>query len=205
MANKRKKKFGNAANEAAKRQKSRLAAQTLGTNLGAADAAGQVGDTSVSAPSPAYSQDQYDALLAVSKKIQEQSLDLAADFSRVLQSYTALITTSFKLSATMAEFEIEDPKSVERLKSKLNFFIEDLPRTCEKAGIRMPDVKGHDFVPALNVQALNADEYLPTDDLVIDEIIEPILIFEPKNSSAESSTLGGLLKSGLVTVKRKGE
>ena len=69
----------------------------------------------------------------------------------------------------------------------------------------MPDVKGHDFVPALNVQALNADEYLPTDDLVIDEIIEPILIFEPKNSSAESSTLGGLLKSGLVTVKRKGE
>lgn len=198
MSKKKSKRFGNPAAEAERRK--RVAEERLLQNDQAATE-----PVHISSDGSGVSIEQYQQLLQVSRKIEEQSVDLAADFNRVLQAYSHLVTNSFKLSATMDEFDVNNPKSIERLRSKLAFFIEDLPRNCEKAGIRMPEIKGLDYVPALNVQVMNADEYSPTDSLVIDEVVEPLLVYEPKNSGVESTTVGGLLKAGLVTVKRKGE
>ena len=105
----------------------------------------------------------------------------------------------------MSEFDQNDPKSIDRLKGKLAFFIEDLPRNCEKAGIRMHEITGQDYTPALNVQALNADEYQSSESLVVDEVVEPILTYRPKYSSVATNSIDTLLKPGVVTVKRKGE
>ena len=139
------------------------------------------------------------------QSLKDQSVDLATDFNRVLQSYAALVTNSYKLGSSIDELDPSDPRTLERLKSKLSFFKEDLPRNCERAGIRIPEIKDLDYTAALNVQVLNAEDFDPLTPLVIDEVVEPILIYEPKNSSVDSKTVGGLLKSGLVTVKRKGD
>jgi hypothetical protein len=147
----------------------------------------------------------YNQLQAQSVKIQEEFINLQSDFNRVLQSYTALITNTFKLNITMDEFDINEPRTVERLQSKFSFFIEDLPRNCEKAGIRMPNLVGLDYTPGLNVEALNADEFEPGTALEIDEVVEPLLIFDPKNTGAASGSVRASLKNGLVTVKKKGE
>lgn len=149
--------------------------------------------------------EMYNTLQASALKIQEENINLQADFSRVLKSYAALITNTFKLNVTMDEFDVNDPRTIERLKSKFSFFIEDLPRNCEKAGIRMPNLVGLDYTAGLNVEAMNADEFEPGAALEIDEVVEPLLTFEPKNSGAENNSVGGLLKTGLVTVKKKGE
>jgi hypothetical protein len=198
LSKKKSKKFGNPAAEAERRKRA-AEERLLQSDQAATEPVHTPSDGS------GVSIEQYQQLLQVCRKIEEQSVDLAADFNRVLQAYALLVTNSFKLSATMDEFDVNNPKSIERLKSKLAFFIEDLPRNCEKAGIRMPEIKGLDYVAALNVQVMNADEYSPTDLLVIDEVVEPLLVYEPKNSGVESTTVGGLLKAGLVTVKRKGE
>lgn len=149
--------------------------------------------------------EMYNTLQASALKIQEENINLQADFSRVLKSYAALITNTWKLNVTMDEFDVNDPRTIERLKSKFSFFIEDLPRNCEKAGIRMPKLVGLDYTAGLNVEAMNADEFEPGAALEIDEVVEPLLTFEPKNSGAEGNSVGGLLKTGLVTVKKKGE
>lgn len=147
----------------------------------------------------------YQELRTNAAKLQEDYINLQSDFNRVLQSYTALITNTFKLNVTMDEFDINEPRTVERLQSKFSFFIEDLPRNCEKAGIRMPNLVGLDYTPGLNVEAMNADEFEPGTALEIDEVVEPLLIFDPKNTGAASGTVRAALKNGLVTVKKKGE
>lgn len=155
--------------------------------------------------SPAELLAMYNELQASAVKLQEDNINLQTDFQRVLKSYAALITNTFKLNITMDEFDINEPRTVERLQSKFSFFIEDLPRNAEKAGIRMPNLVGLDYTPGLNVEALNADEFEPGTALEIDEVVEPLLIFDPKNSGAESSSVRTALKNGLVTVKKKGE
>lgn len=147
----------------------------------------------------------YQQLQAQAAKLQDDYINLQSDFNRVLQSYTALITNTFKLNVTMEEFDISEPRTVERLQSKFSFFIEDLPRNCEKAGIRMPNLVGLDYTPGLNVEAMNADEFEPGTPLEIDEVVEPLLIFDPKNTGAASGSVRASLKNGLVTVKKKGE
>lgn len=202
LSKKKKRKFGNPAAEA-ERRNSVVAAkpepQTAPEPVGAPSA------PNAEASSVSALIAENDMLRKAYQSLQDQSVDLAADFNRVLQSYAALVTTSFKLSATMDEFDPNDSRSLERLKSKLSFFTEDLPRNCERAGIRIPDLQGLDYTAALNVQVLNAEDFEPLTPLVIDEVVEPILIYEPKNSSVDSKTVGGLLKPGLVTVKRKGD
>jgi hypothetical protein len=147
----------------------------------------------------------FNELRATATKLQEDNINLQTDFQRVLKSYAALITNTFKLNITMEEFDVNEPRTIERLQSKFSFFIEDLPRNAEKAGIRMPNLVGLDYTPGLNVEALNADEFEPGTALEIDEVVEPLLIFDPKNSGAESGSVRAALKNGLVTVKKKGE
>ncbi len=202
MSKKKKRKFGNPATEAGRVSR----AVTISSEP--QDSSGLAQDPSSSAEattSTAAVVAENQMLRNAYQALQDQSVDLAADFNRVLQSYAALVTNSFKLSSTMDEFDPNDPRSLERLRSKLSFFIEDLPRNCERAGIRIPDLKDLDYTAALNVQVLNSEDFEPLTPLVIDEVVEPILIYEPKNSSVDSKTVGGLLKPGLVTVKRKGQ
>jgi hypothetical protein len=202
LANKKKRKFGNPAAEAARRKR------TATVIPEPQDSAQQVQAQPVpieANPSVTALASENEMLRNAYQSLKDQSVDLAEDFNRVLQSYAALVTNSFKLGATMDEFDPSDPRTLERLKSKLSFFTEDLPRNCERAGIRIPDLKDLDYSAALNVQVLNAEDFEPLTPLVIDEVVEPILIYDPKNSSLDSKTVGGLLKSGLVTVKRKGD
>jgi hypothetical protein len=173
-------------------------AQVAASDVAESSGSQKVGEDGVLRVNPAQLLEMYGTL-------QEENINLKADFSRVLKSYAALITNTFKLNVTMDEFDVNDPRTIERLKSKFSFFIEDLPRNCEKAGIRMPNLIGLDYTAGLNVEAMNADEFEPGAALEIDEVVEPLLTFEPKNSGAENNSVGGLLKTGLVTVKKKGE
>jgi hypothetical protein len=136
--------------------------------------------------------------------IRDMNGNLRNELERLLSAYSTLVTTSFKLGVTLSEYDIAEATTVDRVRSKMNFFIDDLPRTSEKAGVKIANLVGIEYTPSLNVEVLNLEEYPASETLEIDEVLEPLLTYAPKYLGDENLAAGGLLKRGVVTVKRKG-
>jgi len=130
--------------------------------------------------------------------------NLRGELERLLSAYTTLVTNSFKLGVTLSEYDLAEPATVDRVRSKMNFFIDDLPRNCEKAGVKMANLTGVEYSPSLNVDVLNLDDFPAGEELEIDEVVEPLLTYAPKFLGEENLAAGGLLRQGVVTVKKKG-
>lgn len=137
-------------------------------------------------------------------EVRDINENLRNELERLLGAYSTLLTNSFKLGVTLAEYDIAEAATVDRVRSKMNFFIDDLPRSSEKAGVKMANLLGIEYTPSLNVEVLNLDEFPAHESLEIDEVLEPLLTYAPKYLGEQNLTAGGLLKRGVVTVKKKG-
>jgi hypothetical protein len=136
--------------------------------------------------------------------IRDTNENLRGELERLLTAYSTLVTTSFKLGVTLSEYDIAQVTTVDRVRSKMNFFIDDLPRSSEKAGVKMANLLGLEYSPSLNVEVLNLEDFPAGESLEIDEVLEPLLTYAPKFLGDQNFAAGGLLKRGVVTVKRKG-
>ena len=143
-------------------------------------------------------------LSAAMDSIRDTNENLRNELERLLSAYSTLVTNSFKLGVTLSEYDIAEATTVDRVRSKMNFFIDDLPRTSEKAGVKIANLVGIEYTPSLNVEVLNLEEFPASETLEIDEVLEPLLTYAPKYLGDENLAAGGLLKRGVVTVKRKG-
>ena len=144
-------------------------------------------------------------LTAAMDSIRDTNENLRNELERLLSSYATLVTTSFKLGVALSECDIAELATVDRVRSKMNFFIDDLPRSSEKAGVKMANLLGIEYSPSLNVEVLNLEDFPANETLAIDEVLEPLLTYAPKYLGDQNLVAGGLLKRGVVTVKRKGD
>jgi hypothetical protein len=123
---------------------------------------------------------------------------------KMLVAYRDLVNNVFKLNLAVSDFDAADEKSTSRFLGKLEFFTEDLPRNCEKAGIRMTDFTGKEYSQNLDVRVMNEEDFNRDDKFVIDEMLEPHLTFVFADQSKSNSLGEQLLQQGLVTIRKIG-
>ena len=123
---------------------------------------------------------------------------------KMLIAYRDLVNNVFKLYLAVSELDTSDEKSTARFLGKLEFFMEDLPRNCEKAGIRMTDFVGKEYSQNLDIRVMNEEDFNRDDKFVVDEMLEPHLTFVFASKSQEDSLGEQLLQQGLVTIRKIG-
>ena len=78
-----------------------------------------------------------------------------------------------------------------RYVSQLQYFSERLQSNLDLAGIRLVNLEGHPFDSGVAASALNVGDFAPDDELVVDQMVEPI-IMGPE----------GLLRSGTIMLRK---
>lgn len=78
-----------------------------------------------------------------------------------------------------------------RYQSQTKFFLRRLESNLKSAGLMIVNLEGSTFDPGMAATALNIEDFSESDNLVVDQMIEPV-IMGPE----------GLLHSGTVVLRR---
>jgi hypothetical protein len=81
-----------------------------------------------------------------------------------------------------------------RYTNQYRYYLKRLEENLEKAGMRLVNIEGQPYDPGMAATALNVGDFGPEDNLIVDQMIEPI-IMGPE----------GLIKSGTVMLKGIGQ
>lgn len=78
-----------------------------------------------------------------------------------------------------------------RYKSQFRWFIKKVEEALEQAELRIVNVEGHPFDPGIAATPLNIEEFDTNDNLIVDQMLEPIIMGKE-----------GLVKTGTVTLRK---
>jgi len=78
-----------------------------------------------------------------------------------------------------------------RYVNQLRYFQKKVEESLEASGLKIVNVEGHPFDPGIAASALNIGDFGPDDELLVDQMVEPI-IMGPE----------GLRKQGTVMLRR---
>ncbi len=78
-----------------------------------------------------------------------------------------------------------------RYVNQLRYFQKKLEESLEASGLRLVNVEGQPFDPGIAASALNIEDFGPDEELLVDQMVEPI-IMGPE----------GLRKSGTVMLRK---
>jgi len=78
-----------------------------------------------------------------------------------------------------------------RYRSQFRWYIKKVEEALEKADLRIVNVEGHLFDPGMAVTPLNIEEFDAQDNLMVDQMLEPIIMGKDE-----------LVKTGTVTLKK---
>ena len=78
-----------------------------------------------------------------------------------------------------------------RYLNQLRYFVKRLEDDLELVGLRLVNLEGHLYDSGMAVTALNIGDFGPDDQLVVDQMVEPIIM-----------GLDGLRRAGIVLLKK---
>lgn len=78
-----------------------------------------------------------------------------------------------------------------RYQNQFRWFQKRLEESMDSAGMRIVNIEGQMFDPGIAASAINLDEFRAGDQLMIDQMIEPVIMGRQ-----------GLLRSGKVMLRR---
>ena len=78
-----------------------------------------------------------------------------------------------------------------RYVNQFRYFQKKVEKSLEASGLRLENVEGQPFDPGMAVSALNLGDFGPDDQLLVDQMVEPV-IMGPE----------GLRKQGTVTLRK---
>jgi hypothetical protein len=78
-----------------------------------------------------------------------------------------------------------------RFANQHRYFIDRIERCLASAGFKLVNVEGHAYDPGAAVTPLNIGDFDPDDELVIDQMIEPVVMSK-----------SGLLRAGTVMLRK---
>ena len=84
-----------------------------------------------------------------------------------------------------------DANEQNRFANKLNYFLQRLQSCLAEGGLNLVSLEGQPYEMGIAADVLNLDEYSPGDDLVIDQMIEPVIMGPD-----------GIVKTGKALVRR---
>lgn len=126
----------------------------------------------------------------------DELIDLRSERDRAMLSLAEMITQALDISAL--ETSIDDEDSIKKLINKKSFFSRFLEESMKKAGVSVVPLLGQDYSPGLKVEPLNIEDFKPTDELVIGQVVKPMLVVR-----ASAYDEPKLLQAGRVYLKLK--
>jgi len=84
-----------------------------------------------------------------------------------------------------------DAGELKRHRSQFLWFLKKIGESLEQAGMRIVNVEGLPFDPGMAATPINIEEFDTKDDLIVDQMLEPIIMGKE-----------GLIKSGTVTLRK---
>jgi hypothetical protein len=78
-----------------------------------------------------------------------------------------------------------------RYKSQFRWFQKKIEDALDQADLRLVNMEGHPFDPGMAATPLNIEEFDPSDALMVDQMLEPIIMGKE-----------GLVKTGTVTLRK---
>lgn len=80
-----------------------------------------------------------------------------------------------------------------RYASQLRYYLRKVEDGLSDCSLKLVNVEGHPYDPGMAATALNVGDFGPDDQLVVDQMIEPIIM-----------SANGLRRQGTVTLRRVG-
>ena len=84
-----------------------------------------------------------------------------------------------------------DANEQNRFANKLNYFLQRLQSCLAERGLTLVSLEGQPYEMGIAADVLNLDEYFPGDELIIDQMIEPVIMGPD-----------GIVKTGKAMVRR---
>jgi hypothetical protein len=78
-----------------------------------------------------------------------------------------------------------------RYQGQLRWFLKKVEESLAQVGLVIVNVEGHPFDPGIAATPLNLEDFEPTDLLIVDRMIEPLIMGEE-----------GVVRAGVITVRR---
>lgn len=140
--------------------------------------------------------------------LKDAVIELRSERERVLLAMSEIIKDTSRFTYFVKEelgsLDLKPETPLGPLAGRLKFLLEAVPRSLSAAGVAAPDLIGVDYVPGLNVEAINLESFGSDEELVIVDVVEPLLTYTPKNVDSSDEGQRFLLRVGKVLVARKG-
>ena len=108
------------------------------------------------------------------------------------QSLVDIAIESWRFSRLFSRLlEKLDAGESTRYVNQHRFYLKRLDESLKQAGLRLVNVEGQFFDPGMAATPLNAEDFSPDDNLVVDHTVEPIIMGNE-----------GLIKTGTVMLKK---
>jgi hypothetical protein len=120
-------------------------------------------------------------ITSLSETTRDSLIDLSVESWRFSRLFARLLT---KLDAGEGG----------RYTNQYRYYLKRIEENLEKAGMHLVNIEGQPYDPGMAATALNVGDFGPEDNLIVDQMIEPI-IMGPE----------GLIKSGTVMLKGIGQ
>lgn len=78
-----------------------------------------------------------------------------------------------------------------RFVNQYRYYLKRLEETLAQAGLRLVNVEGHPYDPGIAATALNVGDFGPDDQLLVDQMVEPIIMGSE-----------GLVRAGTVMLRK---
>ncbi len=82
-----------------------------------------------------------------------------------------------------------------RYTGQLKWFIKKTEESLDQVGLQLVNVEGHPYDPGMAATPLNMEDFDSDDDLIVNQMLEPIIMEKEK---------GTLVKTGTVILRRAG-
>ena len=105
----------------------------------------------------------------------------------------ALVVEAWRFSrASTRIVEKLDAGVSSRFANQVRYFQQRIVLAAEDAGLRLVNLEGQAYDPGTAAAALNMEDFEPADDLLVDQMIEPILMGEK-----------GVRRQGTVLLRKR--
>lgn len=112
------------------------------------------------------------------KQLEKSLIDIVVESWRFAKLFSRLLT---KLDAGEGA----------RFVNQYRYYLKRLDEALEESGFRIANLEGHAYDPGIAASALNIGDFGPDDQLLVDQMIEPIIM--GKN---------GLVRAGTVMLRK---
>jgi len=116
----------------------------------------------------------------------------ASGREKLMQSLQEVAIESWRFSRLFSKvLQKLDAGESGRYISQLRYYLKSVESSLETAGLKLVNLEGQVYDPGMAATALNLGDFSPDDQLVVDQMLEPIIMGSE-----------GLLKTGTVMLRR---